>query len=250
MHRRHRRICNGVGGEPRLKKLAAGNTPIVLGGKPGRIEERRGEERRAEHRHPNPMRSQFRMERFGERHHSRLGEIVGRHPRKTSEGGQRRGVDQMTAARILLEPIDKRVAAMDRVPNVDIHDPVPIFKGTLPHLTRHRHAGIIDKQVELRPVCLQPRSQAAPGGGIGHIEPLDTPLSASLPHQMQRLRSACLVDIADGDLPAIAGQPPAESPAQPAGSPGDNGSAARGHREDEPGRYGVSAGGTTAAAST
>ena len=249
MHRRHRSIGHGVGCEPRLEKLTPRHALIVLGGKPSRIEQGGWEKRRTEHSHADPMRPQLGMKRFRERHQRRLGEVVGRHAWKRSDGGQRGGVDQIAATRIPFQPIDKRVAAVDRIPDVDVHDPVPVLQRALPHLPRHRHASIIDKQVELRPVCLETLSQAAPGGGICHIEPFDPPFPAGIPHKLQRLGGAYLVDIADGDLPAIAGQPPAESPAQPAGSPGDNGSAARGHRKDEPGRYGGSAGGTTAAAS-
>ena len=122
---------------------------------------------------------------------------------------------------ILYEPVDERIAAIDHAKEIHVEDPPPVIERKAAHLTRAAHAGVVDEQVDPLPLTAEPIAKTLPLGRKGHVEPLRLAGTASLLDERHGLESPGVVDIADRDMPAVAGQPHRQRPAQAAGRSGD-----------------------------
>jgi hypothetical protein len=104
-------------------------------------------------------------------------------------------------------------------------DPPPGGESAVADFGGHADAGAVRQQIESRPISLQPVSQLAPGLCVGNVEPFAMAIDAAgLSGFSERLVSAGLVEV-DGDempRPWRCYHLSAKSPAQPAGSAGDN----------------------------
>ena len=127
----------------------------------------------------------------------------------------------MPAVRVVREPIDAVVAAVNHAEEIHVEDPPPVLQRKAAHLAGTAHAGVVDEQIEPLPLLPESVPERLPLGRTRHIEPLRLRGAARLLHERDGLAAPRLVDVADGDVPAVAGQPHGKRPPQPAPRSGD-----------------------------
>lgn len=105
--------------------------------------------------------------------------------------------------RIAFHPIDHRVATVDRPTQIDADNELPVGERQLADLASHADARVVDEQIELRPHQLQAIAKMRRSFGARNIQILDLPPAAGRFDERQRFPVAQVVDIGQGNLPAL-----------------------------------------------
>ena len=104
----------------------------------------------ADHARPDAVRRQLVAAGLGERHHRGLHGVVGAHPARVHETGERGDVDQVAGA-LLLEHRDEGLRAADQAEQVDVGDPLPLLERAAVHASAAGDAGVVHEHVEAAP---------------------------------------------------------------------------------------------------
>src|SRR5690606_38533470 len=83
-------------------------------------------------------------------------------------------------------------------------------------------AGVVHQQVERLPIAAEAVGEHLPLFTGGDVETFDTTFAAGAAYQIDRLGPSLLVEIADGDIPPVAGKAKRDCPSQAAGATGDD----------------------------
>lgn len=181
------------------------------------------DERRAQHRHVDPGAGQFGGKGLRERQDTGLADVVGRHAGHRAERGGRPDVDDSGGPARLPQDRGEHLAAVNRAPQVDAENPLPVV-----HLdvadggTARPDAGIVDHQ-----------RRRTPEPGLGHLGQLPDVVELRRRngprwpgHPRRRWRRpwlATTADVAAHDPAATTGEFGGERGADAAARSGDDG---------------------------
>jgi len=135
-----------------------------------------------------------------------LADVVGTHPRRRGEAGDRRRVDDVSFAALREHPRDEAADAVDHAPEVHPEDPLPVGERVLPDVLRDRDAGVVAHQVHgavrvERP--LRERLDVGGPGDVGHDR--EDGRSAGL-HLRLDARQRSGLDVGEDDLHPFRGE--------------------------------------------
>ena len=102
----------------------------------------------------------------------------------------------MPAAWVSLQPLDKRVAAVNRTHQVDIEHAPPLVDRKLADFARRANPRVVDQQIEVIGLGFEPLGKRFPLVKLSDVETMDKAVSASAPHERKRLLRAGRVNIA------------------------------------------------------
>ena len=191
----------------------------------------------ADHRHADPVRQQAPAERIRQTVHGELRSRIDPRPGAGDERGHRRGVDDMTAVAVRLDPGDERHDAVDDAAEVDAEHPVPVLVRRVGDVVEEVDPGVVAEHVHVaeRPLRLVRRAcECLP---VGHVQPDREDVGAECGRRLLEVVSPY---IGDRDLHAGGDECPGQAEADPAPASRDEGDLAFDvpHRRRAPYRLG------------
>ncbi|MNZ53986.1 hypothetical protein D3C78_718770 [compost metagenome] len=152
--------------------------------------------------HRHLLLAQFDQQAFRESQDTRLGDIVIAHRRPLHQGRHRSDVDDPPLA--AFKHRQERLAALDHAHQVDRQLPLPVFQRQFTKETARGHTGIVDDHIDAAELLFAGLGQGGQLAVVAHVATLHKTLAASLAHQRQGFAQACLVDVSQGQAPALA----------------------------------------------
>jgi hypothetical protein len=191
----------------------------------------------ADHRHADPVRQQAPSERIRQAVHGELRCRVDPRPGAGHERRHRRGVHDVTALAVRLDPGDERHDAVDDAAEVDAEHPVPVLVRRVGDVVEQVDAGVVAEHVHVPERALRLVGGAGERLPVGHVQPDREDVAAE---RRRRLLEMVGPHVGDRDVHAGGEERPGHAEADPAPASRDEGDPAFdvAHRRRAPYRLG------------